>query len=347
MKSTILQALARRRPERLPVWFMRQAGRSLPEYRELRAGTSMLDSCLNPEMAAEITMQPVRRHDVDAAIFFSDIMIPLRLAGVGVEIQPGVGPVLDDPIRTRDDVAKLPAPDFADASMITRAIELIRAELPDHKALLGFAGAPFTLAAYMVEGRPSKDHLRARALMHSDPLVWDQLMTWAATVSNLFLKVQVAAGADAVQLFDSWAGSVSRETYAKHVLPYSKLTLEGVTGPRIHFGTNTAPFLDLMAQVGVDAIGVDYRTPLDEAAKMVPGVTLQGNIDPAMLFAGQAALHEHALDVVRRGTSAPAHIVNLGHGVPKDTDPGVLTELVAFIHSLTPGQLDAEHEGDN
>ena len=346
MKSTILQALSQQRPERLPVWFMRQAGRSLPEYRKLREGTSMLDSCLIPETAAEITMQPVRRHDVDAAIFFSDIMIPLRLAGVGVEIQPGVGPVLENPIRTRADVANLPAPDFEDASMITAALTIIRAELAPEKALLGFAGAPFTLAAYMVEGRPSKDHLRARALMYSDPHVWDQLLTWAAKVSNLFLKVQVAAGADAVQLFDSWAGSLSRDAYVSHVLPYSKMTLEGVAVPRIHFGTNTAPFLDAMTQVGVDAIGVDHRTPLHEAAKLVPGPTLQGNIDPAMLFAGEDALHKHALDVVRRGRKAPAHIVNLGHGVPKEADPGVLTELVSFIHSLTPRDLDAEQEGD-
>lgn len=345
MKSTILQALDQVRPERLPVWFMRQAGRSLPEYRKLRRGTTMLDSCLIPEMAAEITLQPVRRHDVDAAIFFSDIMIPLRLAGVDVEIQPGVGPVLENPIRTRAEVEKLPAPTFEDASMITAALKIIRDELPAHKALLGFAGAPFTLAAYMVEGRPSKDHLRARALMYADPKMWDQLMTWAAKVSNLFLKVQVDAGADAVQLFDSWAGSLSRNSYVSHVLPYSKMTLEGVAGPRIHFGTNTAPFLDAMAEVGVNAIGVDHRTPLDEAAKLVPGLTLQGNIDPAMLFAGEDALHAHALDVIQRGQRAPAHIVNLGHGVPKDADPGVLTELVAFIHSLTPEQLNAEHEG--
>lgn len=340
--SAILQALAHERPDRLPVWFMRQAGRSLPEYRKLREGTAMLDSCLIPEMAAEITLQPVRRHDVDAAIFFSDIMIPMRLAGVGVDIKPGVGPVLENPIRTRADLANLPSPTFDDASMITEAIRIIRDELADEKALLGFAGAPFTLAAYMVEGRPSKDHLRARSLMFSDRQVWDQLMTWAAEVSNLFLQVQVEAGADAVQLFDSWAGSLSRENYAAHVLPYSKLTLGGIEVPRIHFGTNTAPFLDLMVEVAADAIGVDHRTPLDEAARMVPGLTLQGNIDPAMLFAGEEPLHAHALDVVRRGRAAVAHIVNLGHGVPKETDPGVLTELVSYIHSLTPQQLDAE-----
>lgn len=338
MQQRILDALNHQRSTTPPVWFMRQAGRSLPEYKKAREGIAMLDSCLMPELAAEITLQPVRRHDVDAAIFFSDIMVPLRLAAVGVDIQPGVGPVLDSPVRTARDIAALPAPTFDDASMIAEAISLIRAELTPEKTLLGFAGAPFTLAAYMVEGRPSKDHLRARALMHSDPDTWDKLLTWCATVSNLFLHVQIDAGAQAVQLFDSWAGSLSRETYARHVLPYSTQALENVTVPRIHFGTNTAHFLDLMAE-GVEAVGVDHRLPLDEAARIVPDTVLQGNIDPALLFAGADTLHAHALDIVRRGLAAPAHIVNLGHGVPPTTDPGVLTELVAYLHSLDTDKL--------
>lgn len=341
MQQRILGALDQRRSSTPPVWFMRQAGRSLPEYKKVRQGIAMLDSCLMPELAAEITLQPVRRHDVDAAIFFSDIMVPLRLAGVGVDIQPGVGPVLDSPVRTASDIAALPSPTFADASAISEAIGLVRAELAPEKALLGFAGAPFTLAAYMVEGRPSKDHLRARALMHSDPDTWEKLLTWCARVSNLFLQVQIEAGAQAVQLFDSWAGSLSRQTYAQHVLPYSTQALENVTVPRIHFGTYTAHFLDLMAE-GVEAVGVDHRLPLDEAARIVPGTVLQGNIDPALLFAGEKALHAHAIDVVRRGLAAPAHIVNLGHGVPPTTDPGVLTELVAFIHALDTDKLGAK-----
>lgn len=341
MQQRILDALDQRRSFTPPVWFMRQAGRSLPEYKKVRQGIAMLDSCLMPELAAEITLQPVRRHDVDAAIFFSDIMVPLRLAGVGVDIQPGVGPVLDSPVRTPSDIATLPSPTFDDASAISEAIGLIRAELAPEKALLGFAGAPFTLAAYMVEGSPSKDHLRARALMHSDPDTWDKLLTWCARVSNLFLLVQIEAGAQAVQLFDSWAGSLSRQTYAHHVLPYSRQALDNVTVPRIHFGTNTAHFLDLMAD-GVEAVGVDHRLPLDEAARIAPNTVLQGNIDPALLFAGEKALHAHALDVVRRGLVAPAHIVNLGHGVPPTTDPGVLTELVAFIHTLDTDKLDAK-----
>ncbi|MDO5720626.1 MAG: uroporphyrinogen decarboxylase [Actinomycetaceae bacterium] len=341
MTIRILEALRGQRTPTLPVWFMRQAGRSLPEYQQARKDIKMLDSCLMPELAAEITLQPVRRHNVDAAIFFSDIMVPLRLAGVDVDIAPGVGPVLGSPIRSRQDVKNLPTPTFDDAGMIAEAIRLIRAELPTDKTLLGFAGAPFTLAAYMVEGRPSKDHLRARALMYSDPTTWNTLLSWCATVSNLFLRVQIEAGAQGVQLFDSWAGSLSRTAYETYVLPYSRRTLEEITVPRIHFGTYTNQFLDLMAH-GFEAVGVDHRTPLDEAARLVPDTVLQGNIDPALLFAGQDALHAHALDVVRRGLAAPAHIVNLGHGVPPTTDPGVLTELVAFLHDIEIDKLTEE-----
>lgn len=340
MATRILEALNGQRTATPPVWFMRQAGRSLPEYKKVREGIKMLDSCLMPELAAEITLQPVRRHNVDAAIFFSDIMVPLRLAGVDVDIAPGVGPVLGSPVRCPEDVKELPTAIFDDASRITEAIQLIRTELPANKTLLGFAGAPFTLAAYMVEGRPSKDHLRARALMHSDPATWDALLSWCATVSNQFLHVQIEAGAQGIQLFDSWAGSLSRATYKKYVLPYSRRTLEDITVPRIHFGTYTNQFLDLMADE-VDAVGVDHRTPLNEAARLVPDTVLQGNIDPALLFADQDTLHAHALDVVRRGLAAPAHIVNLGHGVPPTTDPGVLTDLVAFLHDIEIDKLEA------
>lgn len=337
--SNILTALSGRRPSRIPVWFMRQAGRSLPEYRALREGISMLESCLIPEVAAQITLQPVRRHDVDAAIFFSDIMVPLRLAGVGVEIQPGVGPVLDHPVRTEADVNNLPAPQLEDPQAIAQAVQIVRQELDDDKAFLGFAGAPFTLAAYMVEGRPSKDHLAARALMVQAPNLWDRLMRWCARVSNAFLNVQIEAGVDAVQLFDSWAGSLSRAAYKKYVWPYSHLTLENIEVPKIHFGTNTDRVLDLMGR-GVQAVGVDHRVPLDEAAKKVPGVVLQGNVDPAMLFAGTQNLNAHALDVLARGLAAPAHILNLGHGVPPNADPGVLTQLVGYAHSLKPQEIE-------
>ena len=338
----LLSALAGVRGERLPVWFMRQAGRSLPEYREARRGTGMLESCLMPALAAEITLQPVRRHRVDAAIFFSDIMVPLKLAGVGVEIVPDVGPVVAEPVRTASDVTRLVTHGPGDTTPIAEAIAVITSELsttPSGDAswtpLIGFAGAPFTLAAYLVEGRPSRDHLAARAMMHADPDAWGRLMAWCADISGQFLVAQVDAGASAVQLFDSWAGSLTRADYASRVAPHSRRALASVEGrvPRIHFGTGTGHLLEELA-VGADAVGIDYRTPLDEAAARLPGVPLQGNLDPALLAAGDEALFAHLADVVERGRSAPAHIVNLGHGVPPTTDPDVLTRLVERVHAL-------------
>lgn len=334
--SPLLSALSGERSDRLPVWFMRQAGRSLPEYREARGSTTILDACLMPELAAGITLQPVRRHGVDAAIFFSDIMTPLKLAGVDLDIVSGIGPVIANPVRTAADVVALTKLRIDDLSAITEAVRLTVAELGDETPLIGFAGAPFTLAAYLVEGRGSRDHLAARTLMHSDPVAWERLLTWCAAISGEFLHAQVEAGARAVQLFDSWAGSLSRADYVARVAPYSKAALEPVQGvvPRLHFGVGTRHLLADMAACGVEALGIDYRTPLDEAAKVVPGLPLQGNIDPAMLSAGWVPLESHARDVVRRGRAAPAHIVNLGHGVPPTTDPGVLTDLVALIHEL-------------
>lgn len=333
--STFLEALSGARPRRVPVWFMRQAGRSLPEYKEVRQGTTILEACLRPELAAEITMQPVRRHNVDAAIFFSDIMTPLVLAGVDVDIVPGVGPVIDEPVRTAADVARITSHRMDDPSAITEAVQILVGELGE-VPLIGFAGAPFTLAAYLVEGKGSRDHLTARTMMHADPAAWERLLAWCAELSGQFLQVQVDAGARAAQLFDSWAGSLSRADYVASVAPHSARALAAVEGrvPRIHFGVGTRQILPDMAQCGVEAIGVDYRTPLDEAAQLVPGLPLQGNIDPAMLAAGWDALEAHARDVVERGKSAPAHVVNLGHGVPPTTDPSVLTDLVALIHEL-------------
>lgn len=333
--STFLEALSGARPRRLPVWFMRQAGRSLPEYKEVRQDTTILEACLRPELAAEITMQPVRRHGVDAAIFFSDIMTPLVLAGVDVDVVPGVGPVINEPVRTAADVARITSHRMDDPSAITEAVQILIGELGD-VPLIGFAGAPFTLAAYLVEGKGSRDHLTARTMMHADPAAWEQLLAWCAELSGQFLQVQVDAGARAAQLFDSWAGSLSRADYVASVAPHSARALAAVERrvPRIHFGVGTRQILPDMAQCGVEAIGVDYRTPLDEAAQLVPGLPLQGNIDPAMLAAGWDALEAHARDVVERGKAAPAHVVNLGHGVPPTTDPSVLTDLVALIHEL-------------
>jgi uroporphyrinogen decarboxylase len=337
--SPLITAYRGGRPSRRPVWFMRQAGRSLPEYRELRVGTTMLESCLKPAMAAEITLQPVRRHDVDAAIFFSDIVIPLKLAGVGVDIVPGVGPVLDRPVRTAEDVANLPELEDGALDPIREAVALTVQEL-GHTPLIGFAGAPFTVAAYMVEGRPSRDHLGPRTMMHADPEVWGALMNWAADASGKFLRAQVEAGASAAQLFDSWAGSLGLDDYTEHVAPASARALDHVRDldvPLIHFGTGTSELLGAMLNVGVDVMGVDYRLPLDEANRRLGGrVPLQGNIDPALLGAPWSVLEAHVRDVIAAGAAAPAHVLNLGHGVPPETDPAVLTRVVELIHSIEP-----------
>jgi uroporphyrinogen decarboxylase len=333
--SPLLAAAQGRRPPTPPVWFMRQAGRSLPEYRTAREGTTMLDACLDPPLAAEITLQPVRRHGVDAAVFFSDIVVPVLLAGLGVRIIEGRGPVLDEPIRDAGDVRALPPLDPAALDPVREGVRIVVAELGGIP-LIGFGGAPYTLASYLVEGGPSKDQLRARAMMHADPASWAALLDWCAGVTAAFLAAQVGAGASVVQLFDSWAGSLSRADYEASVLPHSRTALAGVGAmgvPRIHFGLGTGPFLDLMAAAGAEVVGVDWRLPLDEAAARVPGIPLQGNIDVALLDAPAAVLDAHVADVVRRGEAAPAHIVNLGHGVPPTADPGVLTHVVEVVHA--------------
>ncbi|MET0303514.1 MAG: uroporphyrinogen decarboxylase [Microbacteriaceae bacterium] len=334
--APLVRALRGDRPETRPVWFMRQAGRSLPEYRELRVGTAMLDACLTPELASEITLQPVRRHQVDAAIFFSDIVIPVKLAGVGVEIVPGRGPVIDSPIRTASDVLKLRPLDPDALEPIRAAVAQTVAELGS-TPLIGFAGAPYTLASYLVEGGPSKDQQRARSLMYSDPHAWASLLNWCADVSGMFLRAQVEAGASSVQLFDSWVGTLSRRDYLKRVAPHSRRVfdhLRGIDIAKTHFGLGGGEFLDLMRDVGADTIGVDWRLPLDEANRRLGGTTpLQGNIDPALLFAPWSTLQSHLDDVLDRGSEAPAHVVNLGHGVPPETDPDVLTRIVEYVHS--------------
>jgi uroporphyrinogen decarboxylase len=368
--SRLVRSYQGERQEVVPVWFMRQAGRSLPEYRELRVGTRMLDACLDPAMASEITLQPVRRHGVDAGIFFSDIVVPLKLAGVAVEIQPGRGPVFEQPVRTAADVSRLEETDPAalDAETfapIAEAVRLTTAELGS-TPLIGFAGAPFTLAAYLVEGGPSKDHIRARTLMHADPQTWARLMAWSADVTGAFLRAQLLAGASAAQLFDSWAGSLSLRDYVEHVAPASARALSHVRDltyevprpageasptesgepaeadaneplvrnvPIVHFGVGTGELLKAMHDVGADTVGVDYRTPLDEAARRLGHVVpVQGNVDPAMLDAPWEVLSAHVVDVLERGREAPAHVLNLGHGVPPETDPAVLTRVVELVH---------------
>lgn len=351
-ESALVRSYQGVRGSRLPVWFMRQAGRSLPEYRELRVGTDMLDSCLNPEMASEITLQPVRRHGVDAGIFFSDIVVPLRLVGVDVEIVAGRGPVLARAVRTAADVDELVSIDPAlldeRIAPVIEAVERTVAGLAEmgDTPLIGFAGAPFTLAAYLVEGGPSKDHIRARALMHAEPEAWDRLMAWAADVTGRFLRAQILAGASAAQLFDSWAGALSLSDYTGRVASASSAALDHVRGlsytaggeertvPLVHFGVGTGELLGAMRDVGVDVVGIDYRIPLDEASRRLGGnIPLQGNVDPALLQAPAAVLDAHVDDVIERGLAAPAHVLNLGHGVTPDTDPTVLTRLVERVHA--------------
>ncbi|KGM09737.1 uroporphyrinogen decarboxylase [Cellulomonas carbonis T26] len=341
-QSPLVRAFAGHRPadpSTRPVWFMRQAGRSLPEYRATRAGVAMLDACLTPELASEITLQPVRRHGVDAGILFSDIVVPLRLAGVAVEIVPGRGPVFDHPVRTAADVAALPPLDPGALAPVEEAVRLTVAELGS-TPLLGFAGAPFTLASYLVEGGPSKDQLAARTLMHADPATWRALMDWCADVTGAFLRAQVLAGTSAVQLFDSWAGALSLADYTAHAAPASRRALSHVADlgvPVVHFGTGTGELLGAMREVGADVVGVDHRLPLDEANRRLGGTTvLQGNVDPAYLAAPWEVLAAHVRDVVERGGSAPAHVLNLGHGVPPTTDPDVLTRVVALAHGHEP-----------
>ena len=335
--SSLLAADAGRRQARPPGWFMRQAGRSLPEYRASRAGTAMLDACLEPELAAEITLQPVRRHGVDAAVFFSDIVVPLKLAGIDVDIVPGKGPVFARPVRTPADLDDLVAHELTQDALapVEAAVARAVAQLGG-TPLIGFAGAPFTLASYVVEGGPSKDQLQARTLLHADPASWRRLTDWLADVSGAFLAAQVRAGATAVQLFDSWAGALSEADYRAAVLPASARTLQAVPGdvPKVHFGTGTALLLPAMRDAGADVIGVDHRLPLDAASALLGHrVPVQGNIDPALLGAPWPVLERHLEQVVAAGASAPAHVLNLGHGVPPTTDPGVLTRIADWAHS--------------
>lgn len=332
----LLKAAHGRQGDDVPVWFMRQAGRSLPEYRAARSGIAMLDACRRPDLVAEITCQPVRRHGVDAAIFFSDIMVPLRAAGIGVDIIAGTGPVIAEPVRSAADVERIGPLDPEAVGFVGEAVRLIRAELGSIP-LIGFAGAPFTLASYLVEGGPSKDYARTKALMAGEPQLWADLCSRLAQISATFLQAQVAAGAAAVQLFDSWAGSLAPADYSAAVQPHSAAVLAAVPGvPRIHFGVGTGELLGAMTDAGADVIGVDWRVPLAEASRRAGGVPVQGNLDPALLAAPWPVLADRVRSMLRDGAAAPGHIANLGHGVPPTADPGVLTALVELIHSEGP-----------
>jgi uroporphyrinogen decarboxylase len=335
-ESLLVRAATGNPGPRPPVWFMRQAGRSLPEYRALRVGNSMLDACRDADLVAEITLQPVRRHGVDAAIFFSDIVVPLVAIGLGIDIVPGVGPVVDKPVRDAADVDRLRALEPDDVPYVTSAVGALVRELGDIP-LIGFAGAPFTLASYLVEGGPSRDHARTKALMHGRPELWHRLLERLALIAGEFLRIQIAAGAAAVQLFDSWAGALSEADYREFVLPHSRAVLAPLAGtvPRIHFGVGTGELLRAMREADADVVGVDWRVPLDEAARRIgPGAAVQGNLDPALLSAEWPVVERAVRRVVREGAAADGHVFNLGHGVPPETDPDVLTRIVELVKSL-------------
>ncbi len=334
MRDLFLRACRGEPTESVPVWFMRQAGRSLPEYRAVRERHSILEVCRTPELAVEVTLQPVRRLGVDAAILFSDIVVPLQAMGVDLEISPGVGPVISEPVRRAADVDRLrPLDPEEGVPFVLEAVSALVEELD--VPLIGFAGAPFTLASYLVEGGPSRDHARTKALMASDPATWDKLMDRLGESILAYLRAQVRAGAAAIQLFDSWAGSLAPSDYRTHVAPAVTRILEGLAGtgiPRILFGVGTGELLELMSATGTDVMGIDWRVPLGRArARLGDGIVLQGNLDPALCLAPFDVVEEKARAVLDE-TGGRRHVFNLGHGVLPATDPGTLARLVDFVH---------------
>jgi uroporphyrinogen decarboxylase len=335
----LLVRAARREPvERTPVWFMRQAGRSLPEYRAIRERHGFFEVAGTPELCAEVTLQPVRRHGVDAAVMFADIMSPVLGMGVDVELVEGVGPVVERRIETAADVERLRVAEPAEwAAPILEAVRLVRGELEPARAVIGFCGGPFTVAGYLVEGRPSRDFVRTKGLMYRAPQVWHALMERLTEQFARYVSAKVEAGADAVQLFDSWVGALSPQDYVEFVAPYSARILAAVDAPAIHFGTGvSSPLLQEMARAGGDVIGLDWRTPLD-AGWLVVGEEkgVQGNLDPAVLLGPWERVEAGALDVLARAGGRSGHVFNLGHGVLPQTDPGVLTRLAALVQERT------------
>ena len=314
---------------------MRQAGRSLPEYRAVREKHGMFDIIRTPELTAEVTMQPVRRLGVDAAILFSDIVVPLKAIGIEVELKAGVGPVVDPPFRTASDIDRLRPLEPDDVAYVADAIRILTRELD--VPLIGFAGAPFTLASYLIEGGPSRTWARTKALMYGDPGTWRELVDVLADITASFLRVQVEAGASAVQVFDSWAGALDPADYQQSVLPASARVFDALADldvPAIHFGVNTGELLPLMADAGADVVGVDWRVPLDAARERLgPEVAVQGNLDPAVCLAPWHAVEAKVRDVLARNGGRPGHIFNLGHGVLPETDPHVLKRIVELVHA--------------
>ena len=339
-----LSACRREPVPHVPVWFMRQAGRALPEYRALRGSGNILDAVRHPELAAEVTLQPVRRYGVDAAILFSDIVVPVAAIGFGVDIRPGTGPIVERPFRSRDDLSRLrPLEPTEDIPWVQETVEILVKELT--VPLIGFAGAPFTVASYLIEGGASRDYAMTKRLMHAEPQTWAALLDRLADLALAFLRAQVDAGAGAVQLFDSWAGALSPADYRRHVMPASARIFAGLEDlgvPRIHFGVGTGELLGLMGQAGADVVGVDWRVPLDVARVRVgPDKAVQGNLDPLVCLAPWPVVAEQARRVLAEAGPGPGHIFNLGHGVVPQTDPDTLARLVDLVHAETEGRMVA------
>ena len=338
MIEPLLVRAARREPvERTPVWFMRQAGRSLPEYRRIRERHGLFEVCRRPELCAEVTLQPVRRHGVDAAVMFADIMLPVLGMGVDVDLVENVGPVVAEPVRTRADVERLRVPDPQEAvPFVLEAVRIVRGELEPEQAVVGFCGGPFTVAGYLVEGKPSRDFTRVKTLMYREPDVWHALAEILADTFAGYVAAQVEAGADVIQVFDSWAGALSPADYDEFVAPYSARILAAVDAPTIHFGTGTATLLAAMAEAGGEVIGLDWRIPLDRGWDEVGEERgVQGNLDPAVLLGPWERAESAALDILARADGRPGHIFNLGHGVLPDTDPDMLGRLTQLVQERT------------
>ena len=339
-KTRFLDACHRRQPDATPIWFMRQAGRCLAEYRELRKHYDILTMAKTPELCAQVTLMPVETFGVDAAVLYADIMLPLEGMGISLEIQPDIGPIIHNPVRTMQDVEALRIIDAEESTgFVMEAIRLVQRKLEGKQAVIGFSGAPFTLACYMIEGRPSRDYSLAKSLMYGQPQVWHALMNKLTEVVSRYLVAQIKAGADAVQLFDSWVGALGPSVYKQFVQPYSKRIFQAVkqTGtPSIHFGTGTASLLELMTEAGGDVISVDWRVDLDDAwARIGNERGIQGNLDPTLLLTDWNTIEAGMRDILRRANNRPGHIFNLGHGVLAPTDPDMLRRLVDAVHEAT------------
>src|SRR5579859_379207 len=338
--ARFLDACHHRQPDATPVWFMRQAGRCIAEYRELRTRYDILTMAKTPELCTQVTLMPVKKFGVDGAVLYADIMLPLEGMGISLEIQPEVGPIIHHPIRTMADVERLRVPEAEESTpYVLEAVRLVKRELEGKQAVIGFSGAPFTLACYMIEGRPSRDYGIAKALMYGQPEVWHALMEKLTEVVSRYLVAQVQAGVDVVQLFDSWVGAVSPSVYRRFVQPYSQRIFAAVkaTGtPSIHFGTGTASLLEAMTEAGGDVISVDWRADLDDAwARIGYERGIQGNLDPTLLLTSWETVEQGMQDILRRAGNRPGHIFNLGHGVLAPTDPDLLRRLVDAVHEAT------------